>query len=365
MDFDFFIVTIIEVLLGTLVTILLTRLYLKNRYTPTLLLATFFGLLTVAFTVTLPIFFLPGFGLEPPLAVEVLQNASVILLFLMFPFLIIAFEGMKGDLFSTVSIMFIAFTAFSIGFLATIPPRWSWISDPEGIWYQVTNLEFDILFVAYLLTAVTIVLYRLTQFVTEKETGRSKTMPIIALAGFFAGVLGTIAMYLLEIPNLDYLMVIIGLSIMATVYILSPKSFFLSSTRISSIMVINNNNNIPFLTIAGSEASNVDLAAAGLGGVMMLLQEILKSDRPPTFFYDGNKGVLMEHDLKNGISGVVVADHINNILRAPLRYSVSLFQKKFAGELEDWRGDVSAFQTFKETLLDIFDFAWFESKPVD
>ncbi len=366
MDSVFFAVTLIEVIIGAIVTIFLAILYKKNRYIPTLLLATFFGLFTVAFSLTIPIFWLPGTLDVAPIAVEILQDASVILLFLMFPFLIMAFEGMRGRIFSLVSILFIAFTSFCIGFLSVFPPRWTWnCTNPMNMCYQITYLEFDIIFVAYLLSAVIIIFVRLTQFIAKEVPGRSKTMPLIALVGFFAGILGAVTTYLLEIPNLDYLMVIIGLTIMATVYMLDPKSFFMSNTSISAIIIMNNANNLPYLTISGraeDEKVNIDLAAAGIGGVMMLLQEILKSDHPPTFFYDGQKGVMLEHDLETSISGVLVADQINDVLRAPLRHSINMFERKFATLLTSWRGDISAFQPFKNELLDIFDFAWFRTK---
>lgn len=359
MDLIFLAITIIEVLVGSIVMVFLVKLYLKNRYIPTLLLATFFGLFVAAFAVTIPIFWLPGSGTTPSLAVEILQVSSIVIMFLMFPFLIMALEGMKGNFFSIFSIIYIAFTAFSIGFISAYPPRWGW--DCTGdMCYQITYLDFDILYVTYLITASLIVLFRLTQFVTKREEGRSKKMPFIALIGFFFAVIGGAGAFLLEIlPNLDYLIVLIGLSIMATVYIRDPKSFFLSNTRVSSIMIINNINNIPYLTISGSKDTNIDLHAAGIGGVMMLLQEILKSDHPPTFFYDGEKGVLLEHDLKNGVTGVLVADQINDVLRAPLRYSVSLFKDQFRSYLENWTGDVTIFEHYKKPLLEIFDFAWF------
>ncbi|MHA1265942.1 MAG: hypothetical protein ACTSRS_11990 [Candidatus Helarchaeota archaeon] len=361
MDYVYLAITIVEVIGGGIVSAFLINLYLKNRYIPTLFLSTFFGLFCIAFALTIPIFWLPGSGTTAPLAVEILQDASVFLLFLMFPFLIMAIEGMRGRLFSLISIFFIAFTAFSLGFLSAFPPRWGW--DCTGdMCYQVTYLDFDVLFISYLFSAVLIVLFRLIQFVGKKEPGRSKKMPFIALIGFFAGIIGAMISYLLEIPNLDYFMVLVGLTIMATVYILDPRSFFMSNTRISAIMLINNSNNIPFLTVGEADKDdkvNVDLAAAGIGGVMMLLQEILKSDRPPTFFYDGQKGVLLEHDLKNAVSGVLVADQINDVLRAPLRYSVSLFLRQYYDILQNWSGDISAFQPFVKKLSEIFDFALF------
>ena len=168
-------------------------------------------------------------------------------------------------------------------------------------------------------------------------------------------------MYLLEIPNLDYTFLAIGTTIIATIYIKHPHSFFLSRTSIHAIMLINTPNKIPFLVIGDrgdKKGSSYALAAAGLGGIMMLLQEILGSERPPTRLYHKDKGILLEHDFEHEISGVIVADQVNDVLRSPLKYALSRFAKKFEKEIVEWDGEVSIYQVFEQDLRDIFKFAF-------
>ena len=213
--------------------------------------------------------------------------------------------------------------------------------------------------------SVIIVLFRLIQFIRDESPGREKRMTVLALTGFLATIIGGVGFLLLEIPNIDYLFVAIGITLIAAMYIKYPHSFFLSNTRINAIMLINSSNKIPFLIIGekkeGDKGSSYALAAAGLGGVTMLLQEMLGADRPPTRLYHKDKGILLQHDLKHEISGVIVADQINDVLRSPLKHAIRLFVKKFGAEIADWMGEVSGFQVFEEDLKRIFKFALFES----
>lgn len=359
MDLFFLIITIIQVLIGGIISIFLTKLSRKTRYIPTVLLGAFFAVFATAFALTIPLFWIPE---SQELVARGFQNTSVILLFLMFPFLVMAFEGMKGRFFSPITTLFVAFTAFCMGFLAVVPPRWNY-EFIDGWWVQTTTLEFDILFILYGLSAMIIVLVRLIQFIREEGSGRSKKMPIIALIGILAAVGGGFGLYLIGIPNIDYLSVLIGTAIMAIIYIKDPNSFFLSNTRISAIMLINTTNKIPYLTIGERKGKPFLLAAAGLGGVMMLLQEILEAENPPTRLFHGDRGFLLEHDIEHELTAVIVADQVNDVLRRPLRYALSLFITKYEADLTAWTGEVSGFQVFEEDLRRIFKFALPSSEP--
>ena len=361
MDYIFLVITIVLVLIGGTMTLFLARLARKTRYIPTVLLGTFFGTFTIAFSLTLPTFWIP-FGEQ--LLAEFFLNASIICLFLMFPFLILSFEGMKGRFFSPISTLYIAFGAFAVAFLTFMQPWGS--SWGKYMYYGETTDEFVILFAVYVFSAVVIVLIRLIQYIREEALGRDKRMTIFALTGFIIAMGGGVGTYLLGSPilNLDYLIVVIGLVIIAVIYMKYPHSFFLSKTRISAIMLINSSNKIPYLSIGEQRGVNVHLAAAGLGGIMMLLQEILGSERPPTELFHKDKGILLEHDIKNDLTGVIVADQVNEVLRRPLKYAISLFIKQFKDEIShEWTGDVSVFHVFEEDLRRIFKFALGEIKP--
>lgn len=337
-------------------TALLINTYLKNHYRPTALLAMFFGTFTIAFIFVIPTFWLP-FSAGP--IAWFLMEASVVSLFLMFTFLIMAFEGMKGQILSPISTLFIALTAVTISLFLTILTSGYFYTD---MWWTLPNDDFDIMFVAYVLIAVIIVLFRLIQFIRYERPGREKKMTIIALSGFLATIVGAVGTYALEgIPNLDYTFMAIGTTLIAAMYIKYPHSFFLSNTRINAIMLINSSNKLPFLIIGekkeGDKGSSYALAAAGLGGVAMLLQEMLGAERPPTRLYHKDKGIMLQHDLKHEISGVIVADQINDVLRSPLKHAIKLFVKRFEAEIADWVGEVSGFQVFEEDLKRIFKFA--------
>lgn len=358
----FFTVTLVQVIIGGIMTSLLVREYLKNRYLPTALLGLFFGLFTLAFSLTVPIFWIPN-EISGRMIAIFLQDASVICLFLMFPFLIMAFEGMKGRILSPITTLFIALTAVAISYLTLTQP-WEYTWSGLEMWFQETYDEFLIVFVGFVLIAVFIVLGRLIEFTIQEGPVREKRMTIIALTGFLGTIIGGITIFVLGIPNVDYLFVAIGTTIIAAIYLKYPHSFFLSHTRIHAIMLINTQNKIPYLVIDESKdekSSKYVLAAAGLGGIMMLLQEILDSERPPTRLFHKDKGILLEHDIKNEISGVIVADQINDVLRSPLKYTISLFVKKFKAEIADWVGEISRFAVFEKDLRKIFKFALPES----
>jgi len=361
MDYVYPVVTIVQISAGLVMTILLIRVYLKNHYLPTALLGLFWGIFSFAFLVTTPIFFIPNTPNGEMLAIF-LQDISVVSIFLMFAVLIMAFEGMKGwQILSPISTIFIALTAVAVSLYVTV------IRIPSmtfnGIWWSKPNDMFDILFVGFVFSAVIIILVRLIQYTRHESSGKEKRMTIIALSGFLATIVGGIGTYLLEIPNMDYLFVTIGIVILAAFYIKHPHSFFLSHTRINAIMLINTPNKIPFLVIGDrgdAKGSSYALVAAGLGGIMMLLQEILGSERPPTRLYHKDKGILLEHDFEHEISGVIVADQVNDVLRSPLKHALSRFAKKFEKEIVDWVGEVSIFQVFERDLRDIFKFAFTE-----
>ena len=363
MDIIFLVITIVLVLIGGIMTIFLAILARKTRYVPTVLLGTFFGVFTISFSLTLPTFWIP-YGER--LLAEFFLNSSVVLLFLMFPLLILAFEGMRGRFFSPLTTFYISFATFAISFLVfAYPPPWG--SDwGTSMYYGTTTDAFDIVFALYAFSAIIIVLARLVEFIRGEGSERDKRKTIIALIGFLVAMGGGVGIFLLEvpIPNLDYLFVVSGLVVIASIYMKYPHSFFLSNTRISAIMLINSENKIPYLTIGEERGVDAQLAAAGLGGIMMLLQEILGSERPPTELFHKDKGILLEHDMKYNLTGVIVADQVNEVLRRPLKYAVSLFVKQFKDEiLHEWTGDVSVFHVFEHDLRRIFKFALGEIKP--
>ena len=155
-------------------TSLLIKTYLKNRYLPTALLGIFFGTFTIAFALVIPTFWLP-FSVGP--IAWFLIDASVVCLFLMFAFLIMAFEGMKGQLLSPITTLFIALTAVAISLFLTLLRAGYTYYD---MWWPNPNDDFDILFVGFVLTAVLIVLFRLIQFTRYESPGRQKRMTVIA-----------------------------------------------------------------------------------------------------------------------------------------------------------------------------------------
>ncbi len=347
-------------------TTLLVRTYLKSHYHPTALLGMFFGTFTIAFIFIIPTFWLPGDTIIDSAIPWFLFDASVVCFFLMFAFLIMAFEGMKGQILSPISTLFIALTAVAISLhitVLTLEPTYSGNVGEKQWWGNVSE-EFYILFVVFVLTAVIIVLFRLIQFIRYESPEREKKMTIIALTGFLATIIGGVGILLLEILNMDYLFVLIGTILLAIIYLKHPHSFFLSHTKINAIMVINTSNKIPMLIIGEhkkeEKGSSLALAAAGLGGITLLLQEILGSKRPPTRLYHKDKGILLHHDFKYGVSGVIVADQVNDVLRSPLKYALKQFAKRYETELADWVGEVGVFQSFEKDLRKIFKFALVE-----
>ena len=351
MDLTFPILALLQMIISAIVTIFLTRLYLRTRYTPTALLAVFFGLVIIGFAITIPIFWIP---LSSKSISEALQVTSLVIMILMFPFFVLAFEGMKGRFFTYISTFFIAFTTYILGYIAVIP--WTFV-EQEGVWWQVTYPDFDTLFTIYIIIPIFLILFRLIQFVREEGTGRSKKMPVIAIFGVLFGFAGGILVYILGIPNIDYLFILVGTVIMASAYILSPNSFFLSNTKIVAIMLLDSSNYMPYLTIGSQKDTDFDLTAAGLGGVMIFLQEILKAKELPTRLIHHDRGFLLEHDLNSGVTGVIIADQINDVLRHSLNYVLSLFSKKFKPQLANWNGEISIFEDFKKDLRTVFSFA--------
>ncbi len=354
MDLLLIVLALMQIIVSAIMLVFLTRLYLKTRYIPTFLLAVFFGLIIAAFLVTFPIYVI-----SDKFTSMMLQDISLVIMIVMFPVLIMAFEGMKGRFFSHITALFIAFTTYLLGYISVIPPRWEYILQ-DGIWWQVTTADFDLLFSLYILSIVAIILFRLIQFIMQEGGGRSKWLPAISIIGVFAALLGGIGAYELGIPNLDYILILMGTVLVTIIYILSPNSFFLSNTNISAIMLIDSTSKMPYLTIGGHKDSNFDLTAMGLGGVMTFLQEILKAETLPTRLIHHDKGFLLEHDTKNRVTAVIVADRINDVLRQPLTYALSLFINKYSSQIADWDGEVSIFEDFKDDIRRIFKFAFSE-----
>ncbi len=352
MDIAFLVLAILQMAISAVITVFLTGLYLRTRYTPTALLAVFFSLVIIGFAITIPVFWIP---ISSKFVSEILQISSLVIMIIMFPFFLLAFEGMKGRFFSHVTTFFIAIMTYILGYIAVIP--WTFI-DQDGVWWQVTHETFDILFSIYVLIPVFIILYRLIQFLRDEGTGRSKKMPVIAIIGVFIGFLGGVFAYSIGIPNIDYLFILIGTVVMVSAYILSPNSFFLSNTKIVAIMLIDSSNYIPYLTVGSQKDTDFDLTAAGLGGVMSFLQEILKAQELPTRLIHHDRGFLLEHDLKNGVTGVIIADQINDVLRHTLKYVLSRFIKRYKTQLVDWNCEVSIFDDFKKDARTIFSFAF-------
>ena len=144
---------------------------------------------------------------------------------------------------------------------------------------------------------------------------------------------------------------------MGSAYILSPNSFFLSNTKIVAIMILDSSNYMPYLTVGSQKDADFDLTAAGLGGVMTFLQEILKAKELPTRLIHHDRGFLLEHDLNSGVTGVIIADQINDVLRHSLNYVLSVFSKKFEAQIVNWNGEISIFENFKKDIRTVFSFA--------
>ncbi len=187
-------------------------------------------------------------------------------------------------------------------------------------------------------------------------------MPIIAVIGIFAAVIGALIASLLLLANWDYFSILIGTTILACIYIKEPNSFFLSNTKISAIILLNSVSKIPYLVFGEDRSKDLDLASVGLGGIISFLQEILNSEKPPTRLLHGDKGFLLEHDIKNKVTAIIIADQINETLRVPLKFAITLFTKHFKQELATWDGLVSQFDNFKTQLYSIFSFAFPMSK---
>ena len=344
-------ITIIQIVIGGFLAFLIMKMYLATRYRPTALLAIFFIIFTVDFLIFVPVFWIP---LSGELFARILSDISGVLIFMMFPFLIMAIEGMKGHIISPISTVTIGLTAYVMGFLSIVPPRWDYIFDV--IWWQVFHADLDIALTLYVFVMVCFISYRLFQFVREKGTARSKKYPIIAMIGFIGAVIGAIVSYILEIQNVDYLAILIGTAIVAFAYLKDPSSFFISNTNIKTIMFVDNKSNMPFLTLGQADDKNIDLAAAGLGGVMILLQEILESEQPPTRLIHADKGFLIEYDTTMEVSAVIVVDQINDMLRPSLRYALKLFISQYNDEIKTWHGNIDPFIEFEPKLRDIFKF---------
>ncbi|MFX1294666.1 MAG: hypothetical protein ACFFD2_07410 [Promethearchaeota archaeon] len=348
MDIILIILAIIQISLIGILTLLLAKRYLSTRYRPTAILFLFFVLFFLNMLFYIPVIWLTELQLE---LASFLLNFTFILIICMFPLLILFIEGIKGHFLSPLSTINLVYTAFLLGYITI--PRWDFVY--TTIWIQPVHVDFNILFSIYIITIFVNLLYRLIQFLTDKELVRPKKMPLIAIIGLFIALIGGV--FGGDDIYITTLSILIGTSILALAYLIVPDSFFLSNTKINVIMIINTDSKIPYL-ISGKWELSLSLTAAGLGGVMSLLQEILISDDPPTRLIHGDKGFLMEHNLRYKLTAIIIVDQINDQLRAPLKYALARFIKQYKSQLLTWNGDINLFKDFRADIHKIFRFAF-------
>ena len=124
-----------------------------------------------------------------------------------------------------------------------------------------------------------------------------------------------------------------------------------------AIIIVEGSTKVVTNEVTTSQDQNLDLAAAGLGGIMALLQEILQEEEPPTHLIHGKKGFLIEFDKNNKVFAIIIVDQINETLRSPLKHAVSRFITQYEEDLNNWTGEVARFESFNDELLKIFQFA--------
>jgi len=275
-------------------------------------------------------------------------------LFLIFVF---ALEGLKGNHVSPIFTSYAIFTALIIGFLLRAP-AWTFNYDPvRQVWSQPVYFYFDLIFITHFALAFVIILYRLIQYVRGIGDKQKKPKPMIAIISLVGSLFGATFGYYIGIPNSDIAFLLLGTSIVAIIYIKYPNSFFLSNTRIEAIIIAEGSTKVVVNQITTSVDQNLDLAAAGLGGIMALLQEILQDEEPPTQLIHGKKGFLIEHDSKNKVFAIMIVDQINEELRPSLKYVVSKFLTRYKDALDNWTGEIDQFVSFNDELVKIFRFA--------
>lgn len=340
---------IFEIIFCMIMVILLTRLFLSTRYRPIIFLASFF----VIFAFSL-IIYVPVLGITDLSKARIFLDISILTSIGMLPLLILFLEGIKGNSLSLISAGFISYTAFIIGYCSV--PRWDYVFG-NGIWEQSFYLDITILAAIQLILCFTLFLFRFIEFALNKEVTRPKKMPIIAIIGACIILIGMSVGTLLKNPIMDYISLLIGSCIMGGAFLWDPNSFFLSNTEIQVIMMINNKTLLPYFAVGKTEGTSSSLAAAGLAGAICMLQDILFVEKPPNRLMHADKEFLIESDLKNNISAILIVNQINNGLRAPLKQALSIFVKKFEPILHDWDGLLDRFKPFKDDLLEIFSFA--------
>ena len=352
MDIILLIIHFLEIFLTLIIAIFLLRIYNETRYLPTSFLALFFFVTSVQFILFLPSFF--PFEISQ---IRIFLDISNYLIFIMFLIFILAIEGMQGNHLSLIFTSYGIFTAFLIGFFMRAP-IWNYYFDPvQQMWMLPDFGISDIFSLVHLLIAFILIFYRLTQYVRGMGDNKKKRIPIIVIFAFVGALIGATVGYSFGLEDIANLSVLIGIIITALLYIKFPNSFFLSNTRIQAILFIEANSQVVISGIGKYKEGDLDLAAAGLGGVMILLQEILQESEPPTRLIHGNKGFLIEHDTKNQVFAIMIVDQINDVLRGPLKFAVSKFITQYKLALENWNGETHQFESFNAELSKIFRFA--------
>ncbi len=352
MDIISFLITIFNGLIGSVIGIFLMKLYKETRYIPTFTLGLFFFLLSSNFFLIIPLY-LPINDFFAIISLDI----SVYVIFITFLFFVLALEGLKGNHFSPVFTGYAIFTALIIGFFIR-DPSWTNVYNPIlQVWEQPVDIYVDSFFLIHISIAFIIIFYRLIQYVKGIGDSKKKQKPIIAIITLTVSIFGAIISYYFMIPNFDLISFSLGMSIIAIIYIKYPNSFFLSNTRIEAILCVEGHSKVVTNEITTSKDQDLNLAAAGLGGIMTLLQEILQEKEPPTQLIHGKKGFLIEHDQQNKIFAILIVDQINEELRPPLKNAVSRFITRYEKDLDNWTGEVQKFDEFNIELEKIFRFA--------
>lgn len=336
--------------MASILTIFTAKLYFSTRYSPVAALMAVFMLAILGYAVWMPATWLSSS--EVALASFFLDFAFLALLPGFF-FFVLFFEGIKGNYLSKLFVPFIIVFSITFGYAVATTSWNNWYSFVDNMWHQTFEFEFNILFVLLGLSVLIIVLYRLSQFIREKESGRSKKYPVIALIGW---IIAIVSMFL-DIPNVDTVMSFVSMSVVGIAFLKDPNSFFASNTKIKAVLIIDSESFLPYIHLSfDKRTAKLNLASAGLGAVMKMLQEISQANFLPTKLVHKETGFLIEHNTEYQVCAIIIIEQINETLRAPLQYALSSFISKFRDKL-DLVNTADVFESFETDLRRIFQFA--------
>lgn len=269
---------------------------------------------------------------------------------------VLFFEGMKGKVQSNITTFFLIATVLAIGYCIIDKP-WEFFFGLDNRWHQVFTMEFNAVFGIIWLAFISYLYIRLIQFIKEKKVNRPKKMTVVAIFGLSIAAIGMIISVVYNIYFLDMLSYLIGFVIVAFAYLSNPESFFLSNTRVEAIFLLHTESQILYMNLGGAKGADATLAAAGLGGALMVIQEILDDEHPTSQLVHKNKGFLFEYDFEHKVTAIMIVDQINSQLRAPLRYALSKFVNRYKEILPTWDRRPDTFSDFEVELRNIFRFA--------